>query len=283
MKKQQSAKVHSTLFGLLLLVFVFFQMQACGSSSSGTSSTGGSSGGTLGPVILNSTSGTIVLQFSDENVLNASSSLGREGFVSSAESAGGTVNFGMKFIAAYLAEDIDPETQENVGQTFIAFLNEQCNDNIMNCDISDGIDEMNEPYENIVTDFFNFTDLEAVNEAVNEQHQEFTEGTYRYARMEFCKTNSASANNIEWSYVNESLGIDTGTVQFIMNNCATADLLEEEATLTASDSATYVVQYDLSHSITVGPEATGDSCTGEGSRKACFSVPDFRSYVILGE
>src|SRR5262245_3214701 len=41
----------------------------------------------------------------------------------------------LKLIAAYLAEDVDPMTQNNVGETQMIWLNPECQDNISGCNV----------------------------------------------------------------------------------------------------------------------------------------------------
>src|SRR3569833_3334828 len=42
----------------------------------------------------------------------------------------------LKLIAAYLAEDVDPVTMNNVGATEMIWLNPQCQDDISGCNVS---------------------------------------------------------------------------------------------------------------------------------------------------
>ena len=64
--------------------------------------------------------------------------------------------FKMKLIAAYLAADIDPVTQNNTGTTAMIYLNNDCQDDIMHCDISAGTAEDGAAMSKIVTSFFDF-------------------------------------------------------------------------------------------------------------------------------
>src|SRR4051794_31895323 len=42
----------------------------------------------------------------------------------------------LKLIAAYLAEDIDPLTQNNLGPSAMIWLNPECNGDISNCNVA---------------------------------------------------------------------------------------------------------------------------------------------------
>src|SRR6185436_15117013 len=42
----------------------------------------------------------------------------------------------VKLIAAYLAEDVDPVTQNNVGRTSMIWLNPECEDDIGGCNVA---------------------------------------------------------------------------------------------------------------------------------------------------
>lgn len=76
--------------------------------------------------------------------------------------------FGMKFIAAYMAEDVDPITQSNIGTTAMIYINPECNGNIGQCNISATTSEGT--FANVVTTFFDFAQPTAdVNAQINAQ------------------------------------------------------------------------------------------------------------------
>src|SRR5262245_27429516 len=58
----------------------------------------------------------------------------------------------IKLIAAYLAEDVDPTTMNNVGNTAMVWLNEECQDDISGCNVS-GFEEPSGPR---VVELFDF-------------------------------------------------------------------------------------------------------------------------------
>jgi hypothetical protein len=90
--------------------------------------------------------------------------------------------FGMKMIAVYIVPDIDPVTSNPKGYSPLIWLNSQCNGDIANCSIQP-------PYTNIVTNFFDFSKgTESVNAFLNSQPISIPPGTYKYIKMEFCKS-----------------------------------------------------------------------------------------------
>jgi hypothetical protein len=178
--------------------------------------------------------------------------------------------FSMKLIAAYVTEDIDPDTQNNVGTTAIFYLNEQCEDDIMHCDIEGGTAEDGNPMDKVVTTFFDLSSPEAVNTELNSQGRGVSAGTYKYARLEFCKYATGTDPNIKWSY--GSLGEQTFRRTMCSVNSAVMDPPLE---LAEGDTATITLEYDLASAVQVGADASGDTCTGTDADKTCFTMPTF--------
>jgi len=178
--------------------------------------------------------------------------------------------FGIKLIAAYLAEDIDPVTQNNVGQTAMVYLNEACEDDIMHCDVSGGTAEDGAPMDKIVTSFFDLSSPGSVNEQLNSQGRGVGVGSYKYVRLEFCKYNSGDAENVQW-------GTDSvGTQSFQRDMCSVNSAeMTTPLELAEGDSVTLTLSYDLSASVSVGSDAFGDDCTGSDASKTCFTLPEF--------
>lgn len=173
--------------------------------------------------------------------------------------------FKMKLIAAYVTENIDSSTGENVGLTSMIYLNPGCNEDIMHCDISAGTAEDGQSYSNIVTTFFNFLTPTAANIALNAESRGIELGTYRYARLEFCKTNSASADNVLWNDT-------TGNVSYRHDQCAVnSAAFSSPVTVKDGDSLTFTLSYDLSGVLTADPDTSADSCNGT----TCFTLPTF--------
>lgn len=175
--------------------------------------------------------------------------------------------FGMKLIAAYLTEDIDPDTQNNVGQTAMVWLNQECNDDIRDCDISGGTNEDGNPFGNIVTTFFDFAQgSAAVNAQINAESRLLPPGTYRYARLEFCKFNQAAEPNIRYQG-----GTMPAPAEFQRGACSvSSEPFTAPLDLAEGDSAIVTLAYDYTGSITEGA-GVGDHCDSG----FCFTLPQF--------
>src|SRR4029078_8080295 len=91
----------------------------------------------------------------------------------------------LKLIAAYLAEDVDPTTQNNIGQTAMIWLNPERNDDISGCNV-EGVTLPPGPRG---TQCFDLARPSAeVNADLNAQDAPIEPATYRYARVEMCKS-----------------------------------------------------------------------------------------------
>jgi len=183
--------------------------------------------------------------------------------------------FQMKLIAAYVTADIDPVTQNNTGMTAMIFLNSDCQDDISHCDISGGDAEDGTPMSKIVTSYFDFAQTStAVNTALNAQARAITAGTYKYARLEFCKYNNEDAKNIKWA---DGTTVPTGTPQEFQRNSCTVNstVFDPPIVVTAGGSLTVTLTYDLSAAISDDPSCTGDDSAGTGGSKRCFTMPTF--------
>jgi len=178
--------------------------------------------------------------------------------------------FGMKLIAAYLAEGIDPVTQDNQGQTPMIYLNPECSGDIEHCDISPGTAPDGRPITHIVQSTFDLALPAAqVNAALNAQSRPVPKVTYRYVRVEFCKSNSGSATNVAWGTA------DTGTIEFVGGGCVVTAELSPPVFIGGGDVVTVTLDYDLAGTVQTGDAASGQSCTGTGATRACFTVPTF--------
>lgn len=183
--------------------------------------------------------------------------------------------FGMKLIAAYVTEDIDPADQSNKGTTSMIYLNNECEEDIMHCDISAGTAEDTAPIDKIITTYFDFAQTSAkVNADLNAQARTITAGTYKYARLEFCKFNTGNAKNIKWA------AMSVPEREFQRNLC-TVNSVEISPPIEAKvgSSITINLSYDYSNSVTKGDgvatPATGDECTDDTKDNTCFTLPTF--------
>jgi hypothetical protein len=181
-----------------------------------------------------------------------------------------TTIFQMKMIAAYLSEDIDPATQNNVGHTPMIYLNPDCQGDIEHCDISAGTAPDGKPITHIVQSYFDFAlPADQVNAALNAQAYPVQTGSYRYVRIEFCKYNSGNANNVTWGTV------DTGAIEFNEGVCVVSAAISPPVSIGSGEVITITLNYDLVGTLQTGDSASGQSCTGIGATRACFTVPTF--------
>lgn len=260
---------------VLLGCLSLLQLQACGSAASNSDST--SSGQVESGVLQNTRSGMITMQFKNES--SAQGSLSSIRSHASSGSSGEPTFYGMKIIAAYLSEDVDPVTQDNTGQNLMFYLNEECQNDIMHCNTGPGTAEDGNPMDKILgaNSYFDLTDPSAANEALNGQTQSVLTGTFRYVRMEFCKY-EPNADNVEWEYP----GVPRRS--FHRSGCGTtSEEMDPPLVIDSSSAAlTFVASYDLSGSVTLGPDAYGDDCaTDADGQRVCFSVPAFTPSVLV--
>lgn len=177
------------------------------------------------------------------------------------------IDWDMKMIAVYLSEDIDPITYNNIGQNSIIWMNPQCNGNIGTCDVYDA--------PNLVSDYFNFSDSALVNSVINSQYQQVIVGTYRYARMEFCKvmpgsTLPASANNIKFF-----AGNMTSYHSFSYPACTVTFQLPTPLTISKGQRVTINLAYSLDQVVTYCPSMSAASNPNCNSQGWCTKIPDF--------
>lgn len=178
--------------------------------------------------------------------------------------------FQMKMIAAYLSEDIDPATQNNVGHTPMIYLNPDCQSDVEHCDISVGTAPDGQPITRIVQSYFDFAlPADQVNAALNAQARPVQTGSYRYVRIEFCKYNSGNANNVTWGTA------DTGAIEFNGGRCVVTAPISPPVSISSGEAITITLNYDLAGAVQTGDSASGQSCTGIGATRACFTVPTF--------
>ncbi len=178
--------------------------------------------------------------------------------------------FQMKLIAVYLTEDIDPNSQNNVGMTSMIYLNPDCQDDIMHCDISGGTAEDGAPMSKVISSYFDFAQASAdVNAAINAQGRSIEPATYKYARVEFCKYNSQNANNIKW----QASGMSSPR-EFKAGSCTSnSTVFSTPITVAQGDSVTVTLSYDLSNLVSsTAPSYQNDQDPSSGKY---FTLPTF--------
>lgn len=133
-------------------------------------------------------------------------------------------SFQMKILAAYVVEDVDPVTSDNVGQVGMVWLNPKCS-TINDCKPS-------------MVDYSDLTDPTAFNAELNSQAIGVKVGSYKYVRLEFCQ-GSADSSNVK--VTNGST-----TKEFTYGGCGvTSVALSTPVTVTEGQSLTISVSYDL--------------------------------------
>lgn len=168
---------------------------------------------------------------------------------------------GIKLLAAYIAEDIDPQTYNNVGATEIIYLNPQCKENIRDCGVNPNNDSI------FVTDYFNFARSSAeVNEELGSQQRTVSPGSYKYVRLEFCKYGTGGSPNFAYR-----AGNMTSNFEFSLPMCTITQLASEMIVVSEQDTVTITLSYNLTDSVFVS----------DTPFQAASSTPTSPSYYLL--
>lgn len=134
-------------------------------------------------------------------------------------------SFKMKILAAYVVEDIDATTSNNVGQVGMVWLNSKCS-SINDCKPS-------------MVDYSDLTNPTDFNDELNSQALAIPTGTYRYVRIEFCQ-GSADSDNVQVTN-------GSSTKEFTYGGCGvTSSALSTPIELQEGQSLKISVGYDLS-------------------------------------
>jgi hypothetical protein len=191
----------------------------------------------------------------------------------------------LKIIAVYLAEDVDPTTMNNIGDTQMIWLNPQCNGDISGCNVDGFTEPAGGPR---ITDYFDLARPTAeVNADLNSQAETVTPGSYKYARLELCKAyggqNQATVPTMMW----QGPGM-AAERPFTSGDCGRTSLaFDPPLTLAAGDSVEVTLGYDLGTSVVAGAPGTGayelagvdhwfrDCADIDGTHRACMDFPDF--------
>ncbi|MEO6777180.1 MAG: hypothetical protein ABI467_29905 [Kofleriaceae bacterium] len=196
----------------------------------------------------------------------------------------------VKLIAAYLAEDVDPTTQDNVGATEMIWLNPQCQGDIAGCNLSGFTAPSGGPR---VTDFFDLARTNAeVNADLNSQAATIAPGSYRYARLEMCKAAPGEAPSTDPTLMWRGPGM-VAEQPFTSGDCGrTSVAFDPPLVLATGDSVAVTLGYDLDTSIVAGPPAPGGyqiagamtdgsphyfrACEDiDAEHRVCMDYPDF--------
>jgi hypothetical protein len=168
--------------------------------------------------------------------------------------------FGMKVAAIYIVEDVDPGTQDNVGQVGLAYLHPDCNEDIDGCG----------PLT--ISSYFDLTQSTAeVNAQINAQERSVPLGTYRYARMELCQGTPAQDVRFQG-------GAMSAPVEYAYAGCAvTSPAFATPMILDATDSALVTLSYDVAniYAPAIAEALPGQTyCAGAGNTD-CLTLPEF--------
>jgi hypothetical protein len=190
----------------------------------------------------------------------------------------------LKLVAVYLAEDVDPVSQDNRGQTAMIYLNPECQGDIEHCGPAS-------TFAHQITTFFDFAQgSAAVNAALNAQSNEIPAATYRFARMEFCKYGPGADPNLVW----QAPGMSEPATGFF-NSCGiTSQPFAVPLVLKDGDTVRVELAYDLSQAAMTGaaqaqPGALVDGagfthdfmyCADELGQRTCLQVPEFVPGVV---
>jgi hypothetical protein len=195
----------------------------------------------------------------------------------------------LKLIAAYLAEDVDPMTMDNVGATEMIWLNPQCQGDIENCNVSGFAQPDGGPR---VTDYFDLARTSAeVNADLNSQGATIEPGSYRYARIEMCKAYVGDTQPTEPTLMWRGPGM-TAEQPFTSGDCGrTSVAFDPPLVLAIGDSVAVTLGYDLDTSIVAGAPGSGYTIAGalsdgaphyfracedvDADHRVCMDYPDF--------
>lgn len=194
----------------------------------------------------------------------------------------------LRILAVYLAEDVDPATMNNIGATEIVWLNPQCHGDITGCNV----DGFTLPAGPRVTDYFDLARPTAeVDAELNSQDAAIAPGTYRYARVEMCKsydTSPPTSPTMMWA----GPGM-TAEQPFTSGDCGrTSAPFASPMTLADGDAVTVTLGYDLAQAIVAGPPAPSNTGCGaavaghadhcyracvdvDADTRTCMDFPDF--------
>jgi hypothetical protein len=185
--------------------------------------------------------------------------------------------FDMKLVAIYLAEDVDPVSQDNRGLTSMFYLNPQClNDDISNC--GTGVDLK---YQ--VTDFFHYAQNSSlVNAEINAQQRSIqwfdpsgfkTSITYRFVRIENCKFGAGPPN------LRFKGGNMTTSHSFAVDACGITFPIDPPLVVKSGDNLRVELSYSLKNLIwgynnnNAGINSTW--CASDNTTSYCVQMPNF--------
>ncbi len=189
--------------------------------------------------------------------------------------SGGTM-LELKIIAAYLSEDIDPVTMENVGDVEMIWLNPQCGGDISDCNI----DGFTLPAGPRITDYFDLSQTDdEINAELNSQDATIAAGSYRYAHLELCKAYGGQAAPTVPALMWQGPDM-TAPAPFTSGDCGRTSLeLDPPLVLVDGDSVEITLGYDLGSSVVGGVPTSDNPGSIVGATNADGSEHVFRACV----
>jgi hypothetical protein len=191
----------------------------------------------------------------------------------------------LKIIAVYLAEDVDPVTMDNLGNSAEIWLNPECDGDISDCNV-DGFTQPTGPRINSYFDLSRST--AEVDAELESEDMPIDPGSYRYARVELCKAvggeSQATVPTMMW--MGPGMAAE---VPFMSGDCGRTSLpFDPPLVIAAGDTVQVDLGYDLSKAIVSGApdpmsqySIAGDSqlfraCVDASpTTRACMDFPDF--------
>ena len=171
----------------------------------------------------------------------------------------GSTSLRLKMVAVYVVEDVDPATQDNIGRSAMIWLNPECGDDISGCNVAG----MTLPPGPRITQYFDLARPSAeVNAELNSQDAELEPATYRYARVELCKSyggqRQAEIPTLMW----QGPGLDAEQ-PFVSGDCGRTSLpFDPPLVVAAGDALSVSLGYDLAAAVVAGaPHPSAPHCS----------------------
>jgi len=165
----------------------------------------------------------------------------------------------VKLVAAYLAEDVDPVSQDNVGRSAMIWLNPECGGDISGCNVAG----MALPPGPRITQYFDLArPSAAVNAELNSQDSAIDLATYRYARVELCKSYGGQTQATVPTLMWQGPGM-TAEQAFVSGDCGRTSLpFDPPLVVAAGDAVTISLGYDLASAVVAGaPHPSSPHCS----------------------
>jgi hypothetical protein len=160
----------------------------------------------------------------------------------------------LKVIAVYLAEDVDPVTQDNIGRSAMIWLNPECADDTTGKKL---------PAGPRVMQYFDLARPTAeVNAQLNSQDLAIEPATYRYARIELCRPGGDQPQAMVPTLMWKGPGM-TSEESSVSGDCARSSLpFDPPMVVDPGDAVTVSLGYDLATAVVAGaPHADAPHCS----------------------